>query len=209
MHQVLRATSITLREAILAGIASDPDLGPHFHLGAAGTFRVSLGTPQEMREANIDGVSLWLYRVERDEQLLNLPPARPEPDRELPTRLPLRLHYLVAPVITADQNDPDAAPEREQTVLGRVLQVLYGRPIVRGSALHDLLAGTDSELGVRLETLSLEEITRIWHSLQRSYQLSVSYEVTVAYVAPETQPAVLAPVDELSPDHVVVVGGGS
>ena len=40
------------------------------------------------------------------------------------------------------------------------------------------------ELKVRLEPLTLEEITRVWEALEGSYQLSVSYEVSVVNIMP-------------------------
>jgi len=34
----------------------------------------------------------------------------------------------------------------------------------------------------RLETMSLDEISKVWYALERSYELSVSYELTVVYI---------------------------
>jgi hypothetical protein len=41
--------------------------------------------------------------------------------------------------------------------------------------------------------MTLEEITRVWNALERSYELSVSYEVSVVYVE-----------SEVTDDHVPV-----
>jgi len=38
--------------------------------------------------------------------------------------------------------------------------------------------------------MSLEEITKVWYALERSYELSVSYEVTVVYIDSELMESV-------------------
>ena len=73
MYTVLAATSATLRQMLVDSMAAD--VGPSglatFFSGAT---TVSLETPQEMRDAGRQGLSLWLYRVARDENRLNDPP---------------------------------------------------------------------------------------------------------------------------------------
>jgi len=206
MHTALRASSITLQELISAGLAADPILGPTFDPLLGGTLVVSLNTPEEMRTSNVQGLSVWLYRVERDEQLLNAPPTRPMPTRLAPTPLPLRLHYLITPIVALDPAFPLASPSREQEILGKAMQVLYGHPVLRGVDLRDDFTGTDMRIAVRLEPMTLEEITRIWHALHRPYQLSVSYEVSLATIAPAVQPAEVAPVLMADPRVSVIVG---
>ena len=207
MYTALRATSLTLIQAISSGIAADPDLGPLFDFGG-GTMRVTLNTPEEMQQNNIQGVSLWLYRIVRDDQRLNAPPDRVSPTRVQPTPLPVRLHYLVTPVVAIDPSDPSASSEREQTLLGKVMQGLYEHPVMRGTDLQDTLAGTTAEVGARLESHSMDELSRIWTALQRSYELSVSYEVTVVNIDPAAQPMLVSPVRVAVPRHGVVVSQG-
>ena len=166
---------------------------------------VTLNNPEEMRANTIDGISLWLYRVERDDQRLNALPERPLPNRLLPTPLPLRLHYLATPIVTVNKAFPLVSPSREQEVLGKVLQVFYKRPILRGVDLRDTLTGSTEQLSLRLEPMSLEEITRVWFALQRPYQLSVSYEVTLALIAPESQADLVTPVRIAEPEYRVIV----
>jgi hypothetical protein len=206
MHTALRATSLTLLNTIATGITADAELRPLFDLGAGGTLRVVLATSEEMAQNGLEGVSLWLYRIVRDDQRLNAPPIRVALNQLQPTPLPVRLHYLVTPVIAIDPNDPSASAEREQTILGKVLQILYERPLLRGTDLRDTLAGTTAEVGVRLESNTLDEVSRIWSALHRSYELSVSYEVTVVHIEPAAQPLSISPVRTAMPRYGVVVG---
>lgn len=205
MHTALRATSMTIQDHLRAGIVADPVLGPFFDPVQGGTMVVSLNTPEEMETNNVEGVSVWLYRVQRDDQRLNAPPTRPTANRLVPTPLPLCLHYLVTPIVTIDPAFPLVSPGREQELLGKVMQLMYERPILRGVDLRDTLTGSDDRIASRLEPLSLEEITRVWQALQRPYQLSVSYEVSLAFVAPQTQPSVFTPVRIAEPTYGVIV----
>jgi len=169
---------------------------------------VSLNTPQEMTQPPAQqGVSVWLYRVIRDEQRLNAPPERLGPNQLRYPPLPLCLHYLVTPVI--DSNGNGAGPEVEQTVLGKVLQIFHDHPRLRGTDLRDDFSGTTVELHVRLEPLTLEEITRVWEALDRSYQLSVSYEVSVVNIASAMEPESISPVQVALPEYGVIVSSVS
>jgi len=157
---------------------------------------VSLATPEEMEKAPESGLSVWLYRVARDEQLLNTPPARPAIGRLARPRLPLRLHYLLTPIV-GDDIDVGNRPRLEQEILGKVIQTFHDVPILEGARLRDDLAGSDSRVTVRWETKTIEEITRIWDALESSYQLCVSYEVSVALVDSERSSADVPVVDSV------------
>lgn len=202
MHTALHAASRTLRRTLEAAVLADPGLAAHF----AGAMEVSLHTPSEMIDRGTQGLSVWLYRVVRDEQRLNTPPQRVAPDRVRPTPLPVRLHYLVTPIV--DSTASVDGPELEQVLLGRVLQRLHDQPCLRGADLEGDLAGTDHELHCRLEPLGLEELTRVWDALDRAYQLSVSYELTVVEIDSAREPRSRVPVREVSAPHGVLVGGG-
>jgi hypothetical protein len=204
MYTHLAATSETLRQFLLAGLRAD--LGPS---GLAaffnGAFQVSLATPQEMTQGNPaqQGLSLWLYRIVRDESRLNDPPlVRPLPSGQVeivPPPLPLRLHYLVTPVV-------DNSPNTEQRILGRVLQLFHSTPVLAGALLADELAGTEAQVIVRLEALSLDEIARVWEALEGSYQLCISYEVTLANIETIAFPQRGVPVESARSDWALIVG---
>jgi len=158
-----------------------------------------------MATNNLQGLSLWLYRVVRDEQRLNAPPERIALDRLLATTLPVRLHYLATPLVTVNAAAPGVSPEQEQAILGKVLQSFNDHATLRGADLLDDLTGTSVELHVRLETLTFEEITKVWYALQQSYQLSVSYEVSVVPIATALEPYHVSPVEVALPDYAVIV----
>jgi hypothetical protein len=199
VYTALRATSVTITQLLESRLRADPALGTLFDPGLGGTMEVSLRTPQEMREASQQGLSVWLYRVARDEQLLNVPPRRVSVDRLRPLPLPLRLHYLMSPIIVNGDNAA-AAPALEQAVLGKVLQTFHDTPIVEGADLRDDLVGSGATLHVRLEPQGLEEITRVWDALEASYQLCVSYEVGVVLVESDRPDRAVSVVDVVAPE---------
>jgi hypothetical protein len=118
----------------------------------------------------------------------------------------VRLHYLVAPIVN---QETQASPETEQTILGKVLQSFHDHPKLHGIDLQGDFVGAMVELYIRLEPLDLEEITRVWDALDRSYQLSVSYEVSVVYLESEREPVDLTPVEVVLPGYAVVVDSES
>jgi len=198
MYQALHATSATLRDFLQTAIDADPFFGTPGHPWRQRNMRVRLQTPAEMVEAaGLEGISLWLYRVTRDPERLNDPPTRVSPFQLRAPPLPVRLHYLVTPITNRD-NDGD--PDTEQYVLGKVLQLFHSRPQLRGADLREQFAGTATQIHVRLETLSLEEITRVWEGLDGSYQLSVSYEVSMIDIAAGLEPENFTPVLVAAPE---------
>jgi hypothetical protein len=172
---------------------------------SGGGMVVSLNTPQEMTERPAEGLSVWLYRIIRDDQRLNDPPLRISATELQQPPLPLRLHYLITPVT----NERTGDPETEQLILGKVLQLLHSHPVLRGMDLRGEFAGTETELKIRLEPLTLEEIARVWEALEGSYQLSVSYEVSVVNIMPELEPERISPVEIAMPEYGLIVSSGS
>jgi Pvc16 N-terminal domain len=195
----IRVCSITLRELLRQALVVDSELDVFFDPTQGGVMVVSLDTPQELVNLNHEGVALWLYRVQRDEQTLNLPLRRVAVDRLQPPPLPLRLHYLVAPIV--DHETRPQAPELEQHILGKVLQVFNDLGSLRGSSLLDDLAGQDLEIFMRLEPMTLKETTRVWDALELSYQLCISYEVSVIPITSGLAVHDVRPVDAALPEY--------
>lgn len=207
MYSALSTTSVTLQEWLESRLAADAELSSFFSTGGAGSMVVSLNTPTEMEEQDIEGVSIWLYCLMRDEQRLNQPPQRVSETQVRKVPFPARLHYLITPIINTSESV--YGPELEQKVLGKILQVFHDHPSLRGADLSGDFSGSDIELHSRLEPMALEEITRVWDALDSSYQLCVSYEVSVVEIRTGEQPHPVTPVDEVLADTGVIVGEDS
>jgi hypothetical protein len=172
-YTAIQAVTQTLEELIEANF---PPAGPV----------VRQSSPKEMQQDTQTGISLWLYRITRNEHLLNQPASRPFANQMERHCLPVNLHYLITPILTD--------PGDEQRFLGLLLQIFNDHPILRGGLLRGDLQGGDEELRVTLETLTLEELTRIWAALQEPYQASLSYQVQHVCIESNRQPLQVAPV---------------
>jgi hypothetical protein len=207
-YRAINATTVTLVDLLTEYFNSDSLLRSFFDSGLGGNMAISPRTPQEMTDMNEAGLSIWLYRIARDAELLNHPPRRISDDSYEYRPLPLRLHYLMTPVV----NDPEISgndPNMEQFIIGKVLQTLHDHPIIQGAKLRGDLVGSGSKLTVRLEPLDLEEITRVWDALESSYQLCISYEISMVMIASEQEAERITPVSSVEPEYGVITGAGS
>ncbi len=187
-YTAVQAVTQTLEELLEANL---PAAGPV----------VRQASPKEMQQESQTGISLWLYRITRNEFLLNQQPSRPTANQVERQCLPINLHYLVTPML--------ADPGDEQRLLGRILQILHDYPTLRGAELRGGLQGGDEELRVTLETLSLEEQTRIWAALQEPYQASLSYQVQHVCIESGRQPQQVSPVLARAATYTQILSSGA
>lgn len=209
-YRAINATTVTVADLLTASFNADSLLRPFFDTNLGGNMVVSARTPQEMADANEAGLSVWLYRIARDPELLNRSKRRTSYDTYEHESLPLRLHYLMTPVA----NNPDSStsgndPGLEQFIIGKVLQTLHDNPNIQGALLRGDLVGTGTTLTVRLEPLGLEEITRVWDAMESSYQLCISYEISIVMIASDKEVERVASVESVEPEYGVIMGGNS
>ncbi len=97
-------------------------------------------------------------------------------------------------------------PGLEQFVIGKVLQTLHDIPSLQGALLRGDLVGTGASLTMRLEPMNLEEITRVWDAMESSYQLCISYEVSLVLIASDHEALQITPVSSVEPEYGVITG---
>ena len=204
MYTSLYSASFALSSYLRRQLESLP--APGLGFGGGGTRVVSLNSPHEMREhLRQEGLSVWLYRIERDPMRLNMPPERIAADLLRRPPMPLHLHYLMVPV--SFQGTGGGTPDIEQMIMGRVIQALHSKPILRGADFANTdLEGSGTELHVHLETLVLDELSRVWEALEGSFQLAVSYEVAIVNVEAAVEPDRVTPVEIALPETALIVG---
>jgi hypothetical protein len=156
---------------------------------AFATASVSLDSPTDAKPAAPGDavVSLWLYRVNKRAEMLNLPPRRLGPDTLEAARLPVELHYLITPL--------GADAITRQRLVGVVMQSMFANAILPADRLEQPLrdAGVDA-LRSHLELLTIDELARIWHALTEPYQLSASYLVDMVWLPTGAEPVRATPV---------------
>jgi hypothetical protein len=182
-YTVIRAVSDGLRD-VLANHLS----------GYFTTVTVDLRSPREMGPADMNKrVSLWLYRVTRNEFVSNDPPARSALNEVTRWPLPVDLYYLVTPV--------QQEPTTRQELLGAVLQTFHDHSSLPASSFGIPSPLGQQDLRITLDSLRLEELTQVWYALQESYQLSVSYLVQLARIESAHDPMDVEPVRERQSDY--------
>ena len=206
MFTSLFSCSQALQNYLTAKLVSIPPPGLGFGGGGGAIRQVSLLSPFEMRsQLRAEGLSVWLYRIDRDDMRLNQPDRRISPTLIRTPPLPLRLHYMMTPVTF--KGGAGGSPEVEQKIMGRVLQALHTKPILTGVDLDGTdFEGTEAELHLRIEALGLDEVSRVWEALEGSFQLCVSYEISLVNVDPDLEPRQEVPVSLALPEVALVVG---
>lgn len=140
--------------------------------------QISYAPPSEA-DKNIQ-LSVFLYDTIQLPAMRNQPPTSSQPQ----TLLYLKLHYLITPLTRN--------PLTDQALLGRIIRLFAEKPVIRGSDLKESLADSQSELRVILDTLTVEDQSRIWSMLQTPYRLSVSYSVYPVEIEADTAKVVVS-----------------
>jgi Pvc16 N-terminal domain len=131
---------------------------------------------------------LLLYRIVPSAALRNEPHRVPTANGThvdvFRNSLPLDLYYLVSVGTTAGSSE-----ETLLKALGMAMQTLQGNPELTGAAIdHETVR-------VTLETLSTEEISRIWALFpMANYRTSIAYVASPVWLDPASPPTDAAPV---------------
>ncbi len=136
--------------------------------------RISLESPADLEGNDAVRLSVYLYRLIEDPHMKNRFATEGTGGKRRKTPLTLDLYYLMTPLV--------GTPREQQIVLGKAMQVLYDRAILVGTNPNGTLAETGEEIRMILNSVSLEETTRVWQALELSYRLSVCYTARVAIV---------------------------
>lgn len=145
------------------------------------------------------GVNLYLYRVIENAQTRNIswPGDRVTPPSDQPA-LGLQLSYLLTPLGTKPAPDSDLGDDAH-TMLGMAMLTLREHPILNDvhlpdfdadKVLPDFLLNSYEQIKMTLLPTSLEELSKIWATINQPYRLSVAYEVSMVQLTPPPPPKV-------------------
>jgi hypothetical protein len=158
---------------------------------------VTLLPPGETLPA-ASGVNLYLYRVQESPFTKNqawrgdrITAASPDPV------LGLQLTYLITPLgIRPDETSFEQGDDAH-TMLGVAMLALHGNPILNDvhlpgfdadSVLPAFIRASFEQIKVTLLPTSLDELSKLWATINQPYRLSVAYEVSLVEVAPTPPP---------------------
>jgi hypothetical protein len=167
----LSSASKTLASRIWNAIKGDKQLGKIIRREE----QIIVQTPEDSKTKDAH-ISVFLYNVTELSSMRNQP-QNPEEPRTL---LNLNLHYLITPLT---QN-----AETDQILLGKIMQVLAEKPILRGSDLQGSLKEGGDELKVVLDALSIDDLNKLWAIFRTPYKLSASYTLHPVRIEASTKP---------------------
>jgi hypothetical protein len=128
--------------------------------------------------ADTTRLTLFLYASIESPVLKNEGWRMASPTQLLAPPLTLDLYYLLTshPRTTSDPTEDSLAAH---SLLAAAMRVLHVNASLSGVRLRGELAGSDQELHVTLNPVTVEDMTRLWEVFpNESYRLSVSYCVT-------------------------------
>lgn len=174
------AVTLTLQAILGNGVTADPDL--------TDATVTTLPLDKARGSNNANQLNLFLYQVLPDAAWRNMNiPSRVTPGETGTPPLPLTLHYL----LTAFGRDNDTTQPFSHQLLGRAMSVLYDHALLGADEIRAATATAlpTSDLNrqvervrITLQSLSLEEISKLWTGFATQYRLSVAYEVSVALI---------------------------
>jgi hypothetical protein len=145
---------------------------------------VTVAPPDQAPDAvNGDHVNLFLYRADVHPTFLNVDPPGSPPGESSAPLLPVVLHYLLA----SYSADEGAAHE----LLGAAMLALHASPILSGDEIRAATAFSlpHSDLHLQLEhvkisfeSLSQDDIAKMWTAFATPFRMSASYQVSVVLI---------------------------
>jgi Pvc16 N-terminal domain len=154
--------------------------------------QVSLLPPGEPMPSGL-GVNLYLYRVMESAFTKNQPwPGDKKTPPSDASALGLELYYLLTPFAPAPEPSATIGDDAH-TMLGAAMLALHQYPVLNDVHIKGFDADTvlpqgilDSfeQIKIRLAITSLEELSKIWATINQPYRLSVAYEVSLVELPP-------------------------
>jgi hypothetical protein len=160
---------------------------------------VTLHPPGDTLPA-VSGVNLYLYRVAESPFTKNQPwPGdRVTPPSNDPP-LGLMLFYLLTPLGTKPEDTSFTQGDDAHTMLGTAMLTFQEHPILNDvhlpefdadTVLPDFLRNSFEQIKVSLMTTNVDELAKIWATINQPYRLSVAYEVSLVQLTPTPPPPV-------------------
>lgn len=152
--------------------------------------RFELYQPSDFQSPMEEGISLFLYRVEINAGLRNMPNQTGLDGITRRAPLPLDLHYLLT--VWAKN------VVRQQRILGIVMQTLADAPVLAADRLNHFGPEQDvfrpnETIELTFNSLSLQDVSNLWSAFK------VSLPVSIGYIAKVVGIDSTIPVEETAP----------
>jgi hypothetical protein len=168
----IAAVTATLRNLIIAGVS---DL-PHQ--------RVTTKPLDKARPngAAADQLNIFLYQTASNAAWRNMDMPRQVRSGETgQPPLALNLHYLIT---AYGENDDET---KSHQWLGKAMSVLHDHPLLGAKEIKDALKGSELEsqierVRITPQSLTVEEMSKLWTAFQTQYRISAAYAVEVVLI---------------------------
>jgi hypothetical protein len=145
--------------------------------GDLGGFTFNVFTTADFSGEITDHITLFLYRVDVDRTKRHHDLPRETPQSPKRTSLALELRYLLTVWGTT--------AEREQEALAECMEIFDQYALLSGELLDPNYPWEEgTEIKLSLESISNEDMLRLWDSLEPAYHLSVPYLVRTVLLSP-------------------------
>jgi Pvc16 N-terminal domain len=144
--------------------------------------KVTTLPPEKARKTNEDQLNIFLYHTPLNAAWRNMDmPRQIRPGETGQPPLGLNLHYL----ITGYGKDDDDI--LGQQWLGKAMSILHDHPVLGAQEIKSALAASglqDQIERVRItpQSISLDEMSKLWTAFQAPYRISMAYQVDVVLI---------------------------
>ncbi|AFY34116.1 DUF4255 domain-containing protein [Calothrix sp. PCC 7507] len=149
--------------------------------------------PLDRARSNTNGdgnqVNLFLYQTKENAAWRNQDlPSQVKPGETAQPPLALNLYYL----LTAYAQNDDFPEPISHRLLGEAMSVLHDYPILKSGDIKAALPAADvdkydlydqiEKVRITPQSLSLDELSKLWTTFQTQYRISTAYEVAVVLI---------------------------
>jgi Pvc16 N-terminal domain len=172
----IAAVTATLRNLLIAGFSAD---------GFDDSVNVTTQSLDKARGTNTNlQVNLFLYQTQISAAWRNMDmPGQVKPGETGFAPLGLNLYYLLT-AYGPDENDVSLLGHQ---LLGRAMSILHDNPILDAAQIEAALPLNDlhrqlERVRIIPQSLSVEDISKLWMTFQTQYRTSTVYEVSVVLI---------------------------
>jgi Pvc16 N-terminal domain len=174
-YQVINSVGKTLKDVLWSEMRADVEIS-----SLIAEDRIVFDNPHTLvgdAEPAQSKLSIFLYRILENSDMKNRDIESRNGNSTPRQPLFLNLFYLITPLANNAENN--------HHLLGKLMQILHDRCILKGALLKGVLEATDKELRVIFHPISMEDMTKLWSGFMRPYHLSIVYEVKVVTIDSE------------------------
>jgi hypothetical protein len=125
--------------------------------------QITFASPKAAEAKKTKKLSIFLYNITQEPTTRNTPTVADQSGKRMPQTLFI-LHYLFAPCTGNEETD--------HALLGKIMQCIAASPIIAGAG-----AENDLPLKIKLDALSLDDLSKFWTSLGTPLKLTASYSI--------------------------------